>query len=486
MPQPKGVAVQRAPVNEINIDYKPNEKQRQFHGMSKKYRFFVGGWGNGKTDAGVAEAFLLAMSYPGSVGIIARRTRPELRATTQKQFFQGSGGPPGAWTGCPEELIKKFNKTDNELTLINNSIIHFWPLDDPDKLSNLNLGWFLIDQGEEIPEEMFQMLQGRLRQANAPRCGLVLANPNGHDWIWRRNVYLGGPRGAYRDHGMVHAKTTDNANLPSDYLESLMNMPEAWVKRFVEGSFDVFSGQIWPEFDAAVHTIRPFPIPDHWTIVEGIDHGRRNPTAVLWAAFDERGNGYIFDEHYEADKLVGYHAKRIHEKRALYHLPVYTVIDASAAAKDPNTGRSVVDEYWDNGIVTIPSDRHVMARVNRVGEWLMLNKEWPHPVTGATSEEGNPKLYIFKNCVNLIEHVAQYQWKKQPPLKEEDPKEKPLEKDDHDVDALGYILMTRPHPATPVHYDDPDSPAAAYWRKWRNRMDGGTRQGEHSLIGSEA
>lgn len=474
------------PLN-IELSYNPNPKQQEFHGMSKKYRFFVGGWGNGKTDAGVAEAFMLAMEYPGSMGLICRRTRPELKATTQKQFFYGSGGPPGSWPGCPPQLIKSFNKTENHLRLLNGSTIDFWPLDDPDKLSNLNLGWFLIDQGEEVPEEMFQMLQGRLRQSIGPRCGLVLANPNGHDWIWQYCVNpLSRDRHAKR-YGMVHAKTTDNPNLPSDYINSLLSMPKAWVERFVEGSFDVFSGQIWPEFDPRIHVIRPFRIQDHWTIIEGIDHGRRNPTAVLWAAFDEMGNCFIFDEHYEAGKLVSHHAQKIHEVRAHYHLPEYTVIDASAAQQDPITGRSVVDEYWDRGIITIPSDRHVPARINRVAEWMMLDPKHPHPLTGDTRDEGWPRLYIFQNCVNLIEHVGQYQWKKKPPTAEVDAKEAPLEKDDHDVDALGYILMSRPHPATPLSKgEDDQSPAAIYWRRVRERRERGSSFAGHTMLGSEA
>lgn len=475
---------------EVTISYKPLPKQGEFHGMSKKYRFFVGGWGNGKTSAGCVEALMLALEYPGCVGLICRKTRPELKATTMHHFFNGGGGDPdsGDYTGCPQELIRSFNKTEGKLTLINGSIIHFWPLDEPDKLSNLNLGWFLIDQAEEVAEEMFQMLQGRLRQTKAPRCGVCLANPNGHDWIWRRNVYLKG-NGAYKNHGMVHAKTTDNPNLPADYVASLMDMPKAWIERFVNGSFDVFSGQIWPEFERDVHVIRPFPIPDHWDIVEGIDHGRRNPTAVLWSAYDEVGNCFIFDEHYEAGKRVGHHAQKILEKRAFYHTPLYTVIDASAAQKDPNTERSVVDEYWDWGIVTIPSDRHVAARINRVAEWLMLDKDHPHPVTGETREEGYPKLYIFANCVNLVEHVAQYQWKKQLATKDENAKEQPKEKDDHDVDAMGYILMTRPHPSTPVAVKEWEmTPAQRYWKKLEERMERAGTGGSgisHNMLGSD-
>jgi hypothetical protein len=252
----------------------------------------------------------------------------------------------------------------------------------------------------------------------------------------------------------------------------------------MEGSFEVFEGMIWPEFDEDVHTIHPFPIPEWYEIYEAIDHGRRNPTAVLWGAFDDQGNCFITDEHYEAGKLVSYHANEIIRRREQWGSPVETVIDASAAQEDPNTGRSVIDEYQDCGVDVVQSDRHVIARVNRVGEWLRLDPDHPHPLTGELREEGWPRLYIFKNCVELIEHVPQYKWKKQPPTREDDAKEEPLKKDDHDVDALGYMLMQRPPPAaTPIHsqshaYD-------WYWKRIRERMDGGRDRG-HSMLGTEA
>jgi phage terminase large subunit len=470
--------VKPAPI-EVKINYKPLVKQGQFHGMADKFRLFAGGWGNGKTSAGCVEGLALALEYPGSVGLICRKTRPELKATTQDVFFNGGrGGREGDFEGCPSELIRSFNKTEQKLTLINNSVIYFWPLDDPAKLTNINLGWFLIDQAEEVDEDMFLMLRGRLRQRNAPRKGMLLANPAGHDWIWKRWIYL-----KYPQHGLVHATTLDNPNLPHDYIENLMEMPEAWRNRFIYGSWDVFEGQIWPEFDPDVHTVQPFVIPDWFECVEGIDHGRRNPTAILWVEFDDQGNCFVVDEHLVAGKLVTFHANALLERRQVWGEANYTVIDASAAALDPNTGRSVIDEYWDHGIITIPSDRHVIARINRVAEWLRLDPEHPHPITGETREEGWPHLYIFKNCVNLIEHIQQYQWKRQPVGQYEDAKEKPREKDDHDVDALGYILMTRPSPA-----EKPVSESRGsndwYWQRIRDKMD--RVKEAHSLLGTEA
>lgn len=470
----------------VSISYVPNEKQAEFHGLPHKYRFFVGGWGNGKTTAGCAEAFQLMIEYPGSTGLIARKTLPELKATTLKQMLHGGGGDPNAgdWTGIPQELIRRHNKSDKEVWLINNSMFHYWPMDDPDKLSNLNLGWFLIDQAEEVQEEMLMMLIGRLRERKGPRKGLLLANPNGHDWIWRRCVQL---KEAYPNHGLVHAKTSDNPNLPSDYMEQFAHMPEAWRKRFFEGSWDVFTGQIWPEFDPDVHLIRPLPIEDWWETCEGIDHGRRNPTSLLWVSFLTRwGHNYAFviDEYLEAGKRVSAHAKYLLENRTRLGVnPYWTVIDASAAQKDPNTERSVIDEYYDHGIPVIPSDRHKIARVARVAEWLTLDPDVPHPITGEKREEGWPRLYLFNTCTQLAEHIPGYRYKPQPPNSPEDAKEEPLKKDDHDVDALGYILMMRPPPGSkpiiPEHNEDPR--ARAYWERQKNR-NGSRHQSRYGAV----
>lgn len=470
---------------DITLSYRPMPKQNAFHGQATKYRLFTGGFGNGKTSAGCVEALALSLEYPGTLGLICRKTRPELLSTTMDVFWNGGGGDPesGDWQGIPQELVRSHNQTKSLITLVNGSRILYWPLDDPKKLTNVNLGWYLVDQAEEVSEEMFLMLNGRLRRRRSPRKGMLLSNPNGHDWLWKRFMDLKLP-----DHGYVHAKTSDNPNLTSDYIAQFDQYPDAWRKRFFEGSFDVFTGQIWPDFDRDVHLIRPVPPEPWWEWVECIDHGRRNPTAVLWLAFFEKfGFEYCFvcDEHLVAGQRVSYHAQKILANRELLAItPNYTVIDASAAQKDPNTERSVMDEYWDWGIITVPSDRHVIARVNRVAEWLALNPRRPHPLTGETRSDGWPGLYIFKSCPEIAEHVQQYRWKPQPPNRETDAKEEPLEKDDHDVDALGYGLMTRPKPGRePLPRSELDARSWRYWEKVRGKMSG-AGQG-HAMLGSE-
>ena len=51
------------------------------------------------------------------------------------------------------------------------------------------------------------------------------------------------------------------------------------------------------------------------------------------------------------------------------------------------------------------------------------------------SADGRVKLYIFKNCVNLIREFKSYWW---------GDGDNPVKKDDHALDELRYYLMTKP------------------------------------------
>ena len=57
------------------------------------------------------------------------------------------------------------------------------------------------------------------------------------------------------------------------------------------------------------------------------------------------------------------------------------------------------------------------------------------------SGQGNhPKLYIFKNCVNLIKELKSYRW---------GDGDSPKKVDDHALDELRYYLMSKPY-LTPI------------------------------------
>lgn len=415
-------------------------KQDAFVFSKAKFCAFFGGFGNGKTVAGCVKAMNLSLSYPGNFGLIGRLTYPELKATTRRTFFE--------LFGCNEEtisshpLVERFSRAENHLRFKNGSEIIFRPLESPSDLLSLNLGWFYVDQAEEISEEVFMTLQARLRLDRVPqRTGFITGNPEGHNWIWRRFVKSRDP-----DYHMVEATSLENPYLPPDYVPTLLkSYPETWIRRYVYGSWDVFEGQIYGDFDPKAHVVNPFSIPAGWPRYRSIDHGRTNPTCCLWLALDQDGNVFVYREYYVVGKIVSEHARAIRELSAGESY-IYTVIDPSCAAQQAVKHGSIIDEYMEHGIDVVPARNDLRAGINRVAEYLRVDPDRIHPLT---ERRGSPRLFIFNTCENLIREFPRYRWRRLRTAEQgaRNLPEEPLGVDDHALDALRYFLMSRPIPA---------------------------------------
>jgi PBSX family phage terminase large subunit len=265
----------------------PTAKQTEFLTSVERYSCMSGGFGSGKTYAGCLRALLLSQ-YPGNRGLIGRLTYPELRDTTRKTFFEV----------CPPEYYDEaqggqWKPSENYLRLVNGSEIIFRHLDNVSEkeLLSLNLGWFFIDQAEEVGGKVFQILQSRLRLNTVPnRYGFVVCNPEPGTWIddtFRKPILENKPN---PDHHFIESASYDNPYLPAEYVATLRaTYPEDMVKRYIEGRWDVFENQIYSEFEYKVHCINPFEIPKTWERIVSLDHGMVNPTAVLWSAIDYDG-----------------------------------------------------------------------------------------------------------------------------------------------------------------------------------------------------
>jgi phage terminase large subunit len=446
-----------APIK-LKLAYQPNPKQREFHQLNGKFRGFCGGWGNGKTSGGCAEFFLRLMEFPGTNSIIARKTRPELRATTWDMFINGDTQEHG-WRGLPGgvkgPLVKTYNKSDLYLELMNGSRVHGLPLDDPKKIENYNLGLFMIDQAEEVEEEIFLKFHGRLRQHNAPREGLLLFNPDGHNYLWRR--FIDKKRKAHwaKQYKCIEATPFDNPNLPDDYLEQFEGLPDHWFRRYVLGSHEVFVGQIFTDWNPDVHIIDPFYIPEGWERWCSIDPGIGHHGAVSWIARDGDDNCYYYREIVEQGKDVSWWAEAIQEaeERSDWggpneELTYPRLIGMESQQRAQTDGRTVYQVYEEEGIDDLElADRDPVARINRITSRLRLKPKHVHPL-GIVAEDdpegdrGAPKLYVFSDCGYTTEHLPQYRWRPQRILaNEEDRPEKVRKKDDHTVDNLGHVLV---------------------------------------------
>lgn len=446
------------------MEYELFDKQDDFVFDDHRFSLYSGGFGNGKTLAGAIKAYNHLMQKDAFF-LIGRRHATDLSDSTQRDFL-ALFGHMGKFS--PKNGSFKFYKEGQPF-----SEVIFRHLDDLQSLTNMNLSGFWIDQAEEVSEDVFDFLVGRIRRPVQRREGFLTSNPDGHNWLWRRFIKKIGKDGKAlpnaSDFYTVTASTLENRqNLPEDYVKGLLSMPKEWVKRFVEGSFDVFAGQIFDEFNPSIHVIPPFQIPNTWERFRSIDHGQNNPTSCHWYAVDFEGNIYVYQEYYQEKDVVSNHVKRINamsrirttEGDTLTDTYAYTVIDPSTHAKTLEKDGyrfSVADEYLDAGIPTIAAQNDVIAGVNRVKEYLKIDPTRFHPFLKDPDGDpimGAPRLFIFQQCANMIEEIGQYKWKSYSGMAvgnpdRDDIKEAPVKRGDHAMDDLRYAIMSRPQ--TPFH-----------------------------------
>ena len=374
---------------------------------------YGGAWGAGKTTALCIWAKTRA-DINDNLVLIGRKTYDELRDTTQTEFFN-----------LFPALVPYHNKNENATYLPNKTTILWRHLDEWHKLANLNLGAFAIDQAEEIDEQCFIALQGRLRRKVKARQSFIAFNPEGHNWIWK----LFKENSSTTNH-LIETTSFDNPYLPEDYFERLKLLPENVIKRYVFGSWTAFEGLVYQDFIESECVINPIEIPQTWEKGFVLDHGFRNPTAVLWYAVDFDGTIYIFDEHYEAEKPISFHADEIKKRNMLIGL-----CDPSIFNKTMSKGSyiySIADEYRDNGISLNPAYRSQEdASINRVN-----------------SNFKSGRLKIFKNCVHTIDECSTWKWKSVKPSYDRNIPEEPEDKGNHTCDCIKYLCASRPTSAT--------------------------------------
>lgn len=195
--------------------YTPKPKQYEAHKCRAKYVLFGGSMGAGKSYWLCAEAIKQAMKYEGNRLVIVRKELSVLRRTTLVSFF----------SICPKEVILSFNQTSLEVTFINGSKLVFLDANiskDPlfQKLKGLEIGWFGIDEANEIAKEAYNILKTRLRwilpsKQKPSYEGRLTSNPEA---CWLIDVFINSTNA---NEIYIKSITTDNYDEDSEYIRNL-------------------------------------------------------------------------------------------------------------------------------------------------------------------------------------------------------------------------------------------------------------------------
>ena len=424
----------------IELNYAPQDYQNEFHGSKASIdpesgeialQIFgvFGGYGSAKSRATLEEYFLRALENPNGTGLITAPTLPLLKKTTIKMLFNEVIPPP---------FIENYNKSDQEIRLINGFTIYGIPSDDEEKLRSINAGLVHMEESSGIKRTIYDQLLTRMRDPFVKNKAIfVCSNPeNG----WLKTVLVDNEKRKNPKHPEHEDynpyiqtfiwQTRLNKYLPKNFIHiNSIGKPQWWIRKYLEGSFESAEGAVYPNFATCI--IDPFEIPETWLKVIGMDHGLRNPTAVVFGAIDPKeGVLYWYKEYYKPNTLVPDHAKAL--KPQINGIPSGTlykmVADPSIKNKtDPIAGKSVQGLYQEYGIFWSLGNNNIEAGVLKVNSYI---------------ERG--KLKVFSILTNTIREHLGYKYPEINMDNEKNLDERPEKKNEHSCDAGRYQIMTLP------------------------------------------
>jgi hypothetical protein len=336
------------PTLEIN----PNDKvfklipqQWGFLHSKARYPGFIGAWGVGKSLVGIGRGMRLSEQFPNNLGVIFRKEYEDLKDSTVKDFQD--------YTGLKVD-------SGREVKLSNGSIIMFRHLEEMNNIQNINLGWFWIEQAEELDtDDQFFKLFGRLRRKDVDHSGFITANTNGHNWIyklWKLNKLEGGE--------LFEAQTADNAkNLSPEFLKSLEIIRERKPRlynRFVLNS--------WDDADTVDIIIQPAWVEAALTREVLIRTPIRRVVSIDVARFgDDKTVFYAIEGDDKFRKVIG---KEVHEKKNNMEVVGLASVFAkkhggieSFAVDEIGVGSGVVDRLQELEFQVIPVNSSVKEGV---------------------------------------------------------------------------------------------------------------------------
>ena len=219
------------------MKYKLLDAQRKFLEIPHDYYLdvavYLGGYGSGKTFAGALLGILLALKFPGIVGLVGAQTYTLVRDTTLKTYFEHLES-----MGFVEKKDYSWVSAEQKLVFFNGSEILFRHFDEPHKLKSLNLGFVEIEEMSDIPFETFKVLLARMRQKIKPNWKNFTYRIFGHTnpemqkgWLYK--TFYEHPPTNYR---LISAPTTQNIYLPDGFCDELKHLyDKSYYEMFVLG-----------------------------------------------------------------------------------------------------------------------------------------------------------------------------------------------------------------------------------------------------------
>lgn len=386
--------------------------QKQFLFSQSRHTGLIGGYGSGKSFAGIFKTVMMKLRYPGidvayylpTYGLIRDIAFPKF-----SQIFNDIG------------MAFKLNRSDKEFVTPLGRII-LRSMDNPSSIVGYEVGYSLIDETDILPankmEEVFAMIiaRNRLKLPNGEINKTdVVGTPEGFKWAYKFFV-----KESSADRVIIRAKTADNPFLPPNYIDTLRaTYTEQQLAAYLNGEFvNLTSGTVYRNYDRFLNgtdrTIQPKDV-----LHIGMDFNVTKMNAIVHvkdgeiiSAVDEIVNAYDTQELCELIKTKYFGHKVI----------VYP--DASGANRK-TTGKSDHDVIRSYGFVVRSGKQNPAVR-DRVTRMNLAFK----------NQEGIATYFVNDDqCPNYAEALEKQTYKNGEPDKSSGY--------DHPTEAAGYFIYNQ-------------------------------------------
>lgn len=463
--------------------YYPMEHQASVHNDTHRIIGNFGSYGTGKTKTSEKELEKHIFITPNANILVGANVSSQYEQTILRDFEKS----------FPEAFLKNRNVQKQYLDFINDARLMLRPFDDPDKLRSNNYSLVIMLEASEIQAEAFHQLKTRLRNKAAS-----LYDPNTHTtWDWRKLICESNPDSGWIrsdvllvsddivQHGRfckehyeqidteidpnisTHVASTDvNTYLPDDYIEvNSKGKPDWWIKRFIYGSFQFAEGLVYPSYvNCIVPTPKDFKLLPKWKVIAAHDYGLQDPSTFLFGYIDqERGKLVIYKDVRTNDTSVQDLADLF--KREAKDIQIgqwYTtpIIDPKNNKRDYDK-KDLITHYQEYGVSFQPGYVNKEARLFRLSDYF---------------EQG--RIEIFDCCINLIKELKDYKFKPRSLDDKTNAKDEPIDKNDHSICALEWIVMELPADPKRLYLDAYDAKGKSIEEKIKKQNFGGWQLGD--------
>lgn len=454
-----------------HVGYTPHRAQAQVHKSHARNKVVAAGRRVGKSEIGAAE-----------LDVEAVRTRFMLRYLEDKGYRREFWIVGPQYTDAEKEFRKHYDAMKRVDAPFDKPGTYYDPHAGDLQLSLYGGKFLVLGKSAQHPERLVgEGLSGAIMAEAAKQkertwtkfirptladfqgWSLFSSTPEGKNWfhaLWQRGqdpndesweswrfgswhnpyVYPKGAtesglhmlRTAIANGDAINKRLREDSGVDPEIIEMMLDLSEETFNQEVAALFTEFAGRVFKTFDEEIH-VGDFPFDPARRTYAAVDYGFTNPFVWLLIQEDIWGNHYVIDELYETGLSIDDAAR---------------MIDARGLCPP-----SLIDFYPDPASPsdTVALERHLQKRaVGGTGGELNIRLRYirealkdrnTHLPEGAP--ERHPKLRFDRKCVNTIREMQDYRYPETSKETNRNPKDMPLDKDNHCPEALGRYFRGR-------------------------------------------